>query len=161
MIDSATLANRILGAEDYLAALERLRDVSWRDTYERYKLGALTIYESLSICHPRYYGESLDANSSQIRGPRAFTPEDLPKSAKCGSVHVWGYQCPLTLREPLHADHVFPYSYGGPTEARNKRYLCKDHNRIKGCDIHSFDWNDRLVWVPHLLYRISRYLAVS
>jgi 5-methylcytosine-specific restriction endonuclease McrA len=144
-----------------LTDLERLRDVNWREAYCEYQYGRLTPYEALVICHPRYYNEASDAPISNIRGPRAFSSEDLLTGSKCRAVNIWGYECPFSTEVCLQADHIFPYAYGGPTESANKLYLCSEHNRLKGCDLHYFDWEQsRIVWLTQLLARIEFHRRV-
>ena len=40
----------------------------------------------------------------------------------------------------MEYDYLFPFALGGPTIARNRVPLCREHNAIKGSDVHLFPW---------------------
>ncbi len=100
----------------------------------------------LALSHPDIYVPILSKKSNSspsqiqevIQGKRSFNPTFHAEN--CSSKELWGYDCPW-LSEPLELDHDFPYSMGGPTDsACNKRVLCSWHNRLKGNDIHVYNW---------------------
>ncbi len=154
------IAARISLAEAYLIALRDLSASDWLNLYNQYRRGQLSLAESIAICHPRYYGELMDAAVSDIRGPRRFGVETVANWMHCGSKRIWGYDCPMHVAGgDLAADHLFPYAYGGPTDPDNKLYLCPEHNRLKGCDVHTFPWNvGEPHWLRGLLARIHYQL---
>jgi hypothetical protein len=74
----------------------------------------------------------------------------------CSCSLIWGYPCHLT-RPQVVADHVFPYSFGGPSTGDNKIFLCGLHNSVKGADIHLFPWErGEPIWLNPLLSRLKQ-----
>lgn len=156
MITGEVLFGRVLEAEKYFAALRAFDNVEWSELYSLYLDQKLTVAESVALCHPRLYNESLDPAVSKIRGPRSFPSEPKSQTTQCGSSVFWGYRCVMTGDSAPAADHIFPFAYGGPTEPSNKLYLCAEHNRLKGCDVHLFPWNEgEPAWLSLVLYRVN------
>ena len=84
---------------------------------------------------------------SSIRGRRTFDSSN-PLSKECASALIWGYECPITQSETVHADHLFPYAFGGPSEPSNMVILCERHNSVKSSDVHLYpSWNDSPAWL--------------
>lgn len=89
-------------------------------------------------------------------GGDTFDP--LVFSEECQSDRLWGYECPFRGSE-FAADHLFPRSLGGPTDARNRLNLCRWHNTAKSMDVHVFPWEEGIPdWVPQLLRVLARWI---
>lgn len=152
---SADLHLRIAAGARYLHLMNSadLRDGSWEGLYERHKGGELTIEESMVLINPRFYEDSSLAHT--VRGPRRFVSEAGLAGVSCQSKLIWGYAC--SLHGQLAADHLWPFSLGGPTIATNKLYLCGRHNSIKTGDIHLYPWEQGMpMWLEFTLSIIAR-----
>lgn len=152
---NSKLRERIKSAEIYLEHLEYSLKTDWISQYKAYLKGELSNEESLSLVHPLHYKDT--AEEGDIRGPRSFTKEPSSGTIRCQCNKIWGYKCPVSLREldVIEADHLFPYSLGGATVSSNKIHLCKVHNRSKGSDFHLLPWeNLNLSWVDQTIRRI-------
>lgn len=144
------LQERIILAREYLRASVKFRDRDWLSQYDIYLRGGFSLAETMTLIHPEYY------NHTSIKRRRSFSVEVGMSGIHCHSELIWGYKCDLLLNESLHADHLFPYAWGGPTDADNKIYLCRIHNQLKGSDIHLFPWeHGKPVWLDRVLRRIN------
>lgn len=80
------------------------------------------------------------AHRARYRDPqRLFTWEQkkvLIRQAggRCEHKHPLWFRCPM---RGDHADHIHPWSKGGPTELDNGQLLCREHNRAKSAHIPS------------------------
>lgn len=149
------IAARIEAAQQYLAALDQLAASCWVNSYEDYKRGRASLPAAMALLHPRWYDND-EAVKKTILGPRAFTREQGLAGVPCQAATIWGYECGREAGE-CAADHLFPYSAGGPTLGSNKLYLCALHNQLKGNDIHLFPW-ERVEpeWVAQKLQMINK-----
>jgi hypothetical protein len=123
----------------------------WLELHARFKVGSLNTTEMLAMIHPDHYADRV--NQELICGPRVFSAEVVRKGGSCASLQLWGYECPLGVAND--ADHLFPYSCGGPTDPRNLVLLCRTHNRMKNDDVHVFPWEQAMpTWVADVVERI-------
>lgn len=158
----ATVAERTAVAGDYYAALGRAFDEGWPATLQRF-LGSREWTVGLALVHPDWIHElDLEPRSlTAVFGPRDFTDKPLAND-RCESRLIWGYECPLP--RDLQIDHLFPYALGGATLPGNRIHLCRNHNNLKGVDVHVYPWEtvaERCgLWWPQvfeaLRYRIKR-----
>ena len=137
------------------------------------------ILSKLALIHPQHYYSLFPQNIQlskvedyfnlkieKIQGKRSFSYRMT--NEKCQSETLWGYSCPLTT-ETLASDHLFPFSFGGPTNnAINRKTLCRWHNMIKSNDIHCYPWEilfeqyeyyqngNRLHWIDEQLTKILK-----
>lgn len=128
---------RLESAETYFRYLSTVRLGDWESSYEQYVQGTLSIPQAAVLVHPMWregFGRDTPRHS-----PRSFTSPP-PSYEVCASETVWGYSCPLETQ--LQTDHRFPWGLGGPTTPSNAVYLCKDHNLMKGHDVHLLSWTD-------------------
>jgi hypothetical protein len=134
----------------YLEKLSQLPSRDWLQEYELYLANALSLPEALALAHPENY--DLNSLSNVIRGPRQFDPEIGRE--RCRAEVIWLYNCEV---QASAADHVFPYSLGGPTVGSNKLLLCRRHNEMKANDIHLYPWEKgEPEWLTHCLRAIRR-----
>ena len=146
------LRSRTSTAASYLSILARITDSSWEDSYSQYCDNRLSVPHSLALAHPRFY-EDL-CGSDAVRSVRNFVERASSRLIGCESDRLWQYKCPYVTCE-LEADHLFPYSYGGPTDSRNRIWLCREHNAFKGLDVHLFPWEVQPVpWLTDVLRRV-------
>ena len=146
------IRQRIFAGEAYLQALECVLDGGWQRTYEEHKAGRTTIAESLALVHPL----NIQGDQTGSCGPRQFREDPAHQFQICQCEIYWQVVCERREVQQLFADHVFPYSLGGPTVPENRMMLCGAHNRMKSNDIHLFPWERGLpVWFPSLLSRIE------
>lgn len=151
MVNGEVLALRYKCTEEYLYAISG--NLNWEAQYDLLLEGDLSAPHTMALLRPEAYGEEVRQRSSLIRGKRAFGKTDRQR---CQSDRFWGYTCPLGTDSLVSADHVFPYSLGGITEAPNLLWLCDAHNRLKGGDVHVFPWElGTPSWVPPTLVRIA------
>lgn len=144
---------RILAARAYIESLEYTFASDWLELYDRYTNGLLGIHEALALAHPQSYPDLSDG--VDIRGNRAFTSQRNRHGLRCSSGLIWGYEC--TLNSPqLTADHLFPWSMGGPTAASNQLVLCHYHNLVKTSDVHVYPWElGEPAWLRALLQNLA------
>lgn len=143
----------------YVSFLSRVSISNWQQYYGQYHQNKLDLAESMALIHPRHYEHMRTTN--QIRGDRAFPKEQGMTSIGCSADVIWGYSCSIELTTVVCADHLFPYSLGGPTVSNNKLYLCEFHNQLKGNDIHIYPWErGEPEWLKDLLLRINRLLEL-
>lgn len=145
--------------QKYVSSLYRISVSDWQQYYSQYLQNELGLAESMALIHPDHYKHVSTAN--QIRGDRTFPKEQGMTSIKCSADVIWGYSCSIELTSGIYADHLFPYSLGGPTVSNNKLYLCEFHNQVKGNDIHIYPWEEgEPEWLKGLLFRINRLLTL-
>lgn len=116
---------------------ERLRAAmtgTWHEALASYVESDDRVLDGLVLIHPVWLEDAGDG-LPDIRGPRAFAHK--AHGEICRAPLVWGYSCPGTAME---IDHMFPYGLGGPTRADNGLVLCREHNRLKGHDVHLLPW---------------------
>jgi hypothetical protein len=134
--------NRIISSKKYLRNVYIKAKKEWDEIYRNYVNNSLSTEEKLAIVHPINYREKLD--KSEILRKRNFAQEPVSQSMECQSKVIWGYKCDIQnqLSNDIQADHLFPYSLGGPTLPSNKIHLCSEHNYLKGSDVHFFPWEE-------------------
>lgn len=138
-MDKNKIVARIQAAEKYIYALSKFHHFEWAELYDLYLSKELTLEERFCLIHPVHLEEL--GLQNKIQGNRAFNEEPGVSTMLCQSNQIWGYSCcAVKDQNRLVADHLFPYSLGGPTIASNKLYLCKFHNQVKSNDIHFFPW---------------------
>lgn len=122
----------------YLDFLTRSRRHTWFEL--RRKWQELDLWEQIVLIHPDWLRDAGVEQSriEELQGPRAFSRRH--SSARCASSRIWGYQCDSDSR--LEVDHLWPYALGGPTLPGNAVPLCRDHNALKGVDIHAYPWEE-------------------
>ena len=151
------LTTRLQMSYSYLVALDNNLQRDWNELYEMHLQGDMSLVDSMTLIHPDFYKHA--GYSNRIRGNRKFPKEHGMTGIHCSANAIWGYACPLKSFESIVADHLFPYSLGGPTNSDNKLYLCRLHNELKGNDIHMYPWErGEPRWLDGLLLRISRLL---
>lgn len=80
------------------------------------------------------------AQRMRYRDPqRLFTSQQkrfliIQAGGRCEHKHPLWFRCP---EDGNHADHIHPWSKGGPTTLTNGQLLCRDHNRAKSAHIPS------------------------
>jgi len=153
-------------AKEYLFELDQALKVNWLHLYESYISGDLTFIQSLTLVNPIQY-ERISFFTEQriwneqikIQGQRTFEVEPAKHVIVCQSHVFWGYFCPLNDRI-ITADHIFPYSFGGPTDGRNKIHLCEFHNKTKSNDLHNCPWEQWIdnppQWLASQIDRLNR-----
>lgn len=104
-----------------------------------------------SIGHPEV--ERLEL---RVYGKDTF--EGLEFSEPCQSDRLWGYECPFA-DALFAADHLYPKSLGGVTDARNRLTLCQWHNTAKSMDVHDFPWEHGTPeWVEPTIRQMERWI---
>jgi hypothetical protein len=152
-IPADTIEFRILRGEEYVKALARSSTRHWPTEFSVHQSGVLSLPESLALVYPRHYEDLVSAE--KVRGPRHFDAE-IGKEP-CRAEIIWGYRCNA---QAASADHLFPYSLGGPTIASNKVHLCRFHNEMKSNDIHLFPWElGRPLWLAQCLQAIRMLMG--
>jgi hypothetical protein len=155
-MDISILQGRIDTACAYVNAVENSLQSNWLQRYELYRQGRLSLPDAIALVHPYHY-EHLDSGLT-VRGPRTFASEVGIEGIKCKADILWGYECSRVLEVNIAADHLFPYSLGGPTLGSNKLYLCALHNQMKSSDIHLYPWEKgEPVWLSDRLATIWRF----
>lgn len=156
-----TLNFRAQCAHRYLIALSSFSTQEWHRCQE-VSLNADDWVDSLALIHPLHYADLLQPSSScPVRGVRCFPAAPGLSSLKCGSHLLWEYHCPIDS-DILHGDHLFPYSFGGPTLSSNMIYLCPKHNSCKGSDIHSFPWErGKPEWLDQIIANVEHFLKLN
>jgi hypothetical protein len=126
---------RVNAAARYYAFQEDSKGLDWIEALQKVETEkSFGIPEVLVLLDPKHYKQ---LGATDPRGERTFAP--APKSAKCRSLEVWGYECPIQDSR-IHVDHMFPQSKGGATHLHNAMYLCGEHNMSKHTDIHLILW---------------------
>jgi hypothetical protein len=152
-VDTQLLIQRLEITRDYLACVEELDTTAWEVAYERYLAGNATLPEQLALAHPKHYLPF--PGSAAIRGPRLFT-QSLFGPQGCQAEVLWAYACQRTTVFGAVADHLSPWSLGGPTAATNMLFLCALHNQLKGSDIHMYPWEaGEPPWLRPTLHAIA------
>ena len=145
----------------YLRALEQLIRFSWIDSFKHFTGGELDIFSRLAMLHPIHLDDIglpsyMERNNvmARVQESRCFTG---PGNGSCQSNLLWGYDCPFT-DAPMHQDHLFPYSLGGPTTGANRVILCRFHNMVKTNDIHCYPWENTEIycepWVDAQIHKL-------
>jgi hypothetical protein len=142
----------------YFEALTRLRTMTWESVAERWD--ELALPERLVLVHPDWIGDAgLSEEIEAIQGERAFIA-DVPGRLACESRLIWGYDC--TTRDRLQRDHLWPYALGGPTKPGNFIFLCRQHNSLKGVDVHCYPWDHAesklLLWLDEQIALMRKLL---
>lgn len=153
------VATRLQKAEQYLSVLESALKMEWQNFFLIAKTHPDWIYR-LAAIHPKHYEDyvSIEGDFCPIRGPRHMPIDGGAKVQGCQSSLIWGYKCHFA-NSHLEADHLFPYSFGGPSIGQNKVFLCTMHNHAKAADVHLFPWEKgEPVWLSDILERIRRNL---
>lgn len=158
-MDAALILSRLQAGAAYLAALENSAYWDWFEKYAVLEKGQLSVVEALALVHPQHYQE-LDTDL-RIRGPRQFNQEAAMSSIGCQAEFLGGYPCQRPVGSVVAADHLFPYSLGGPTVGSNKVYLCRLHNQMKSNDIHLYPWERGLpVWLLQTAAAVAKLKQV-
>lgn len=141
------MSERYESTKEYLLSLEKSLQLGWLGFYNKH---SNSIYDKLALIHPDHYEEiNLDdhllngAAQKKIQGSRSFSASSSMET--CSSSLLWDYDC--HLNGDIQQDHLFPYSLGGPTIAKNRIYLCCYHNMVKSSDVHCFPWEAVEQWV--------------
>ena len=116
---------------------ERLRAAmagTWHEALARYSDSDDRVLDGLVLIHPSWL-DGMGDGLPDTRGVRAFGYQ--AEAGACRAMLVWGYPCDGTA---LEIDHMFPYGLGGPTRPDNGLVLCREHNRLKGHDVHLLPW---------------------
>ena len=152
---SATeLWQNVEAGRDYLKSLFVNLGGNWFDCYDQFTAGNLMLPEQAVLIHPDW----IPGLKTRARLKRSFSLK-VPRGQECESRRIWGYKC--SLSSPIQVDHAFPYAYGGPTTPSNALFLCEEHNRLKGADVHMVQWQpanfswlaSQIAEVKHLLDR--------
>lgn len=123
------LAARIDTGRRYFETLRKVLPLSWEDCHRDFLRSRDTLL-GLALIHPWWFEEA----GHDPRGPRSFFTH---RHGTCQSQLLWGYGCDGS---PIEVDHLFPYGLGGPTRPDNGIELCREHNRLKGHDVHLIPW---------------------
>lgn len=154
---TGNLDTRVDLGHRYLRALERSLDLGWHE-YAGVVDASGSWVERLALVHPWHYEHARE--HTELRGPRQFSPEVRLASRSCEARLLWGYECDLNVSRGLAADHLFPFSLGGPTTAPNKIFLCSLHNTMKANDIHVFPWErGEPEWLELQIEKVRRAIA--
>lgn len=119
---------------EYADALQSTESSSWRELRHQFESGQLGQIAALVLIHPNWYANSECVAECSVRGKRRFNFNSTG-GKPCQSQAIWGYPCPFES-DPIHLDHLFPWSLGGPTDPSNAIWLCRRHNSAKGSDWH-------------------------
>lgn len=156
------IAKRFECAQEYLEILEGSFKLDWETLYVNVITHSNWVYR-LSAIHPRHYQDYVrsEPHCCPVRGMRGMAIDGGAKVGGCQCRLVWGYDCSFDKLR-LEADHLFPYSFGGPSAGQNKIYLCTLHNQAKGSDIHLYQWElGEPVWLSAVLERVRRQFITS
>jgi hypothetical protein len=157
-MDREILELRHRSVVSYADALATALSEGWTNSYARWlgqnQVDSMTSPESMVLLHPWHY-EGV-RGTSDPRGNRRFGAE-VGQRLRCDAPTFWGMECAFGY--PPVADHVFPYSLGGPTVGGNRAVLCQIHNQMKSNDLHVFPWERPTpAWVPDTIERIALVL---
>ncbi len=134
-------SSRCEHVQKYLRCYMRSLQADWLELYRTHP-GDWVM--RLALIHPEHYSDyCTDSNELDPRGDSQFRVSDDQRAyEQCQSEVLWGYACPISALEDgvVQADHVFPWSFGGPTVPSNMRWLCRAHNGMKSNDLHIFPW---------------------
>lgn len=152
--------SRFARAREFLMILEFALKASRSEFYSEAATHSNWLYR-LAAIHPKHYSEfaPLTGSSCPVRGPRSMPIDAGVRSAGCCCHVIWGYPCHFE-HPMLAADHLFPFSFGGPSSGANKIFLCSLHNQSKGSDIHLYPWElGEPQWLSPLFQRVERILG--
>jgi hypothetical protein len=148
------IAQRFASGHRYLQLLRRPNRFPWRQNYNRYCSGELSLEEAMVLAHPEWLPPYIQPTT--ILGDPTFT---AVAGGSCQSQRLWGYECDVPRSGALHGDHLFPRSLGGPTAALNRLTLCSVHNWLKGADVHLYPWEaGEPAWLRPVLDRYSEFI---
>jgi len=155
-LNDIIISARIEVASAYIQAYYASLQSAWDEMYQLYLDDELKLAASLALAHPDHYKEL--PNSNQIRGQRSFSKDTAHDSINCSCKTIWGYKCSVNIALwGISADHLFPFSLGGPTIGSNKMYLCAMHNQLKGNDVHFYPWEQgEPIWLQDTLFKIHQ-----
>ncbi|GAA4714039.1 hypothetical protein GCM10025782_08780 [Pedococcus ginsenosidimutans] len=150
------IRSRVDSAESYFRFLNTVRYRLWSDIYIEYVGGSLTLPESAVLVHPMWRDQLI--SETPCRRQRSFQ-NPPPAYESCAASTIWGYACPSATS--LQTDHRFPWALGGPTSPGNAVYLCRDHNQMKGHDVHLIAWTvDNFAWLHDEVEEVRRLLRL-
>lgn len=156
---TGVLETRLATAGRYFRALRQALGSEWSVLHDRFQSGDLVFPETLVLIHPMWL-EGINAYAPNRRH-RSFNLR-APAFESCASNLVWGYSCPFP--RDLETDHLFPWGLGGPTRSENAVYLCVNHNRAKGHDVHLIPWekpSQHFSWLPDEIAEVEKLLAAN
>lgn len=142
-LSPAALVSRIESAERYFRYLRSAMNGVYPELLAKYDEGGMPILEALVLINPVWN----DLGPGQAGRQRSFR-NSPPPYERCASSVIWGYECPF--EQILEVDHLFPFALGGPSRPENSIYLCREHNRAKGHDVHLIPWeaHGAFAWLP-------------
>jgi hypothetical protein len=148
------ILGRFESGHKYLAAIRAVNHEPWRERYDAYLAGELELETAMTLVHPAWLPAG--AARANIYGAPTFGTVAV---GRCESARLWGYRCDIPTDGPMHRDHLFPRSLGGPTWALNRLVLCGIHNGIKGADVHPYPWEEgEPRWLKRLLSRCAEFI---
>lgn len=146
-------ASRVNETRSYFETLSSALAGSWGEAFEEYLGSQRNVIRGLILIHPSWL-EDRQEGLPDVRGPRRFSSGPGPQ---CQSLVLWGYPC---TGSPMEIDHMFPYGLGGPTRADNGLTLCREHNRLKGHDIHLLPWESfNFPWLDDSIDKVHARLT--
>ncbi|WP_206446934.1 HNH endonuclease [Agrococcus sp. KRD186] len=160
-MDLSTFPIAFAEAREYLHELDGLRSDEWHDSLRNVLALPRATPKAYALLHPDWLELNFNAGTVQrLLGPARFDQTRLdPELASCHAKLIWGYECDIPSSTPLEADHLFPRSLGGASEAGNRVWLCRRHNAIKTNDVHLYpSWGD---WKPWLRRALGNRLLVA
>ena len=154
----SVLESRVSMTREYFEALPRLRSLNWDEAAESWE--EMSLPQRLVLIHPDWLADAgLSRQIESVQGERAFAADALGRVA-CDSCLIWGYDC--TTGDRLQRDHLWPYALGGPTKPGNFIFLCRQHNSLKGVDVHCYPWeqaeNRLLLWLEEQVALVRKLL---
>lgn len=130
---SVNYAARVERGRLYFERLRSAMSGTWHEAFARYS-NSDDVLDALVLVHPTWL-DGTDEGLLDVRGPRTFGYK--ADGEACRAIIIWGYGC---LGTGIEIDHMFPYGLGGPTKPENGLVLCREHNRLKGHDVHLLPW---------------------
>lgn len=164
MVDTILFEYRIQCTQKYLSFLEDSLALNWEKQYFLYQSKQLSLPYAFVLVHPWHCELLTSQDIKTIYGARTFQKEVGLTGMQCLSETIWGYKCSHSRQSKsiVQADHLFPYSLGGPTISSNKIYLCKFHNQMKSNDIHFYPWErGEPAWLATHLQEIAKRKGLS
>lgn len=144
--------------EDYLTSLAELLSLAVAERLRRlaFPPAPPNWVELAAQLHPRVYlvMEPKVVGLQDPRGSRRFAVGQPAR--ECEWSKLAGRTCSLPP-ERLQADHVWPYSLGGPTVPDNLAWLCETHNALKSAFLFGAAVDANLVWLPSHADRTRNY----
>lgn len=153
MISSVDFAARVERARGYFERLRAALDGTWDEAHARALDSDDPVLDSLVLIHPAWL-DGLHQGLPDVRGRRDFTFS--AEGEVCQAPLIWGYSCDGTVME---IDHMFPYGLGGPNRPDNGLILCREHNRVKGHDVHLLPWDSYgFLWLEEQVTKVRQRL---